>query len=362
MSRETLITFNFNAPHGTSRVELLGSWDNFTHAYTMNLDRRRSTTHWTGCFRFDNIIFDGHSSNFSPPRSGGLLQGGLYWYFYRLDDSIETYDDARVQTTACPLLPGQSMNILEVPYEIEQELMRPRSDSGVCELVDKAVLSMGYQYTLDPATKYAPLLPPKRKSRARFFSHSSAGVSRDDGLTSTPDVVPLARAEPRKLSQLWKSNVHRGTTPTRCADTPVEPTQQHQTDDVEKSDSTGGDDGDCRRHIVNDQAPRAGLIHQRRDSVTGEERKDSRSSDCSGRELDPDPAPSLPAAGISSIKLTEVVKTSSKLHIRGLRGEEKCYHVSIPHELAWSTTTNKLHCLPGTESCTAIVDMVVAGV
>ncbi|OQN98174.1 hypothetical protein B0A51_18668, partial [Rachicladosporium sp. CCFEE 5018] len=103
MEPETLVTFLFNAPPEVRMVELLGSWDNFTRAYRMFHDRR---------------LFDGHSPNWSQPRSGALKQGGTYWYYFRLDDQVEAFDDALPATSECPLLPGQLMNLLHVPKEL----------------------------------------------------------------------------------------------------------------------------------------------------------------------------------------------------------------------------------------------------
>ena len=62
MDPETLVTFLFKAPPHIRTIELLGSWDNFTRPYQMHHDRRRGTGAWTGCFRFDNIVFDGHTT------------------------------------------------------------------------------------------------------------------------------------------------------------------------------------------------------------------------------------------------------------------------------------------------------------
>ncbi|TKA55113.1 hypothetical protein B0A55_12766, partial [Friedmanniomyces simplex] len=113
MDPETLVTFLFKAPPQVRTVELLGSWDNFTHPYRMHHDRRRGTGSWSGCFRFANIVFDGDTADWNKPRSGGLKQGGVYWYYYRLDDAAEAYDDRLACTPACPLMPGQMMNVLD---------------------------------------------------------------------------------------------------------------------------------------------------------------------------------------------------------------------------------------------------------
>ncbi|TKA23784.1 hypothetical protein B0A50_07066 [Salinomyces thailandicus] len=159
----TLITFLFEAPPEPRIVELLGSWDNFEQPYRMHHDRRRGKGHWSGCFKFENIIFDGDSLHQSKPRSGGLKQGGLYWYYYRLDYDIETHDFAKEWTANCPLMPGQAMNVLEVPTEIAGPPSRRRS-AGFWEDVEGTLSSwagpMAKRQTLEPSDKYAALEPP----------------------------------------------------------------------------------------------------------------------------------------------------------------------------------------------------------
>ena len=156
MDPTALVTFLFRAPIHARTVELLGSWDNFSQPYRMHHDRKRGKTFWSGCFRFQNIIFDGDKDSWSRARNGGLKQGGTYWYYYRLNDDLELYDESREATAACPLLPGQKMNVIEVPIEVEE---RPRSRSASLDLT--ATLSrLSSTHTLDPGDKFAPLDPP----------------------------------------------------------------------------------------------------------------------------------------------------------------------------------------------------------
>lgn len=113
------ITLTFSSQNLRARtVELLGSWDNFNKAYPMKLDTRRGGDQWTGCYTFDDITLDGEGAISSEVRSGGLKMGGTYWYYYSLDGGlVETHNEAEPHTTSCPLLPGQCVNVLEVPYE-----------------------------------------------------------------------------------------------------------------------------------------------------------------------------------------------------------------------------------------------------
>ncbi|OQO05785.1 hypothetical protein B0A48_09880 [Cryoendolithus antarcticus] len=196
MEPETLVTFLFNAPPEVRMVELLGSWDNFTRAYRMFHDRRRGLGHWSGCFSFTDIVFDGHSPNWSQPRSGALKQGGTYWYYFRLDDQVEAFDDALPATSECPLLPGQLMNLLHVPKELATSPSRSRSASASIIGSLAGLLSM---HTLDPASKYAVLNPPpSSKMHARctsdigLRSYTARTPVTEDSFAS-PDTRPVTR-------------------------------------------------------------------------------------------------------------------------------------------------------------------------
>jgi hypothetical protein len=174
MDPTTLVTFIFKAPPNTRTVELLGSWDNFRQPYTMRNDRRRGHGIWSGCFRFYDIIFDGEGEQLSfnqKPRTGGLKQGGTYWYYYRLDYDVEAYDDSKDYTTGCPLLPGQLVNVIEVPVEIVPPPSRCRSACIEAENVEGTLRSLKSmpryalvqappRQTMDPNDKFARLEPP----------------------------------------------------------------------------------------------------------------------------------------------------------------------------------------------------------
>jgi len=49
-------------------------------------------------------------------RETGLRQGGTYWYYYEVDGE-EWCDPRAPSTSRCPMMPGQEVNILEVPIE-----------------------------------------------------------------------------------------------------------------------------------------------------------------------------------------------------------------------------------------------------
>ncbi|PPJ61344.1 hypothetical protein CBER1_09600 [Cercospora berteroae] len=169
MDPTTLVTFMFRAPPNVKLVELLGSWDNFQVPYRMHHDRVRGSDFYTGCFKFENIIFDGEVVRRDKPRTGGLKQGSTYWYYYRLDDANDAFDDRLPITTGCPLLPGQAVNVMEVPCEVQEPPSRSHSACGY-DIVG-SLTDFTQRKTLDPADKYAHMeRPPISKVHSRCMS------------------------------------------------------------------------------------------------------------------------------------------------------------------------------------------------
>ncbi|OCK92136.1 uncharacterized protein K441DRAFT_697937 [Cenococcum geophilum 1.58] len=191
MGTTTLVTFLFESPAAARTVELLGSWDNFAKSYPMKRDLRKGSCFWSGCYSFKDIICDGDLNNLGQKRSGGLKMGGTYWYYYRIDGN-EYHDSTQPSTTFCPLLPGQRLNVLEVPFE-----SRSRSNSA-------SSISSGI-HTLDPEDKYLtprpapiPRLPKPSGSRSyeHFRKHSHPGIG-DSTITVTSH--PLSANNDSKL-------------------------------------------------------------------------------------------------------------------------------------------------------------------
>ncbi|KAL4909876.1 hypothetical protein BDW74DRAFT_173358 [Aspergillus multicolor] len=158
MTSTTLMTFLLCTSPNVRSVKLLGSWDNFAKPYVMERDKRVGAGHWRGCHTFTNITCDGMVHNTIPARSGGLKMGGTYWYYYLLDDDVEHYNEAEPMTTHCPFLPGQPVNVLQVPIILpDTNPTRARSPSA-----QKPVR------TMNPDDKYMnPREPPKPKLRLR---------------------------------------------------------------------------------------------------------------------------------------------------------------------------------------------------
>ncbi|KIW88241.1 uncharacterized protein Z519_11352 [Cladophialophora bantiana CBS 173.52] len=184
MAPTTLVTFLVRSPPSTRSVHLYGSWDNFTNAYPMQRDTRTGPEHWSGCHSFSNIICDGDAKGNGLPRQGGLKMGGTYWYYYKLDDEIEFHNSAEPSTTSCPMLPGQLVNVLNVPFALTTS-SRSRNDS---------VSSISSDYrTMDPTDKFlnprpVPAKPslPRLKTSPTLLQQSWSSSSSPASSSSLP--------------------------------------------------------------------------------------------------------------------------------------------------------------------------------
>ncbi|KPM36072.1 hypothetical protein AK830_g10495 [Neonectria ditissima] len=93
----------------------------------MQRDVRRGRGQWRGCHSFRDIFCDDAAGPGTPyKRHGGLKMGHTYYYYYEVDGAVETHNTSLPSTTACPSMPGQTVNTLIVPVE---QALRKRSAS-----------------------------------------------------------------------------------------------------------------------------------------------------------------------------------------------------------------------------------------
>ncbi|PFH55206.1 hypothetical protein XA68_10388 [Ophiocordyceps unilateralis] len=216
----TLITFLLQTDPSIQSVNLIGSWDGFSTCYPMKPDVRRGRGQWRGCYSFKDIICDDEAA--VTRRDGGLKMGATYYYYYEVDGSVETFDPVEPSTTACPYLPGQTVNTLSVPVERSE---RHRSASLNSLHADRFK-------TMDPDAKFAtpcpPAAPPATEAAAsrrlasapglhrarmpappaswkRLFSRKLSGRGPDDGAGSSPtdaggSIAPPVASRARDIS------------------------------------------------------------------------------------------------------------------------------------------------------------------
>lgn len=210
MDSTTLMTFLLQAPTFVSTVEILGSWDNFSRPYPMERDRSIGRGHWRGCHSFTDITCDGDTSVNGGRRDGGLLMGGTYWYYYRFDGDVEYYDPVEPYTNKCPLLPGQGVNILEVPVQAKASLSKGPNTST--SSFGSAV------FTMDPKAKYLSPKPPAHRtvaSRLSIVSKSSlANLSARFARLIVRQLPDHSKISCRSARQRCKSS---GFSPKRCS-------------------------------------------------------------------------------------------------------------------------------------------------
>ncbi|EFR04174.1 hypothetical protein MGYG_07181 [Nannizzia gypsea CBS 118893] len=189
----TLMTFLVRTPPSTRSVSLFGSWDNFAKGYRMEKDSRTGRGHWRGCHTFTNIICDGHGNPIYPGRDGGLKMGGTYWYYYVLDGDFDFYNESEAWTTSCPLLPGQPLNVLNVPIYLPPAVIshgRNGSESS----------QLSIPQTMNPDDKYVNPRPPPRPQLPRLVT-SPATLGSHESHEALMSPVTASQAHGRSYSQ-----------------------------------------------------------------------------------------------------------------------------------------------------------------
>lgn len=210
MTTTTLITFRVRAPRSTRTLELYGSWDNFSTPYPMSRDLQIGSEYWSGCFNFSNIICDGRPGDVMRSRDGGLKMGGTYWYFYKINDDIDFHNVCERATTNCPMMPGQLINVLHVPYAFCGSRSRNPSTSS----------TNSEQRTMNPQDRFmnprpAPAKPEvlrvKTSPTLDNFPDDKLNQPTTDVLSSTPNNSKLFRlAKKASLDSLSTTSAKAG--------------------------------------------------------------------------------------------------------------------------------------------------------
>ncbi|KAJ2993003.1 hypothetical protein NUW58_g1980 [Xylaria curta] len=160
----------------------------------MERDIRRDPGEWRGCHNFDRIICDGDLPT-STERRGGLKMGQRYYYYYELDGSTETYNPSLPTTTACPYLPGQTVNTLDVPLERRTRLKSASMNS---------LRNTDYK-TMDPVDRFTAPRPPPVAGHRREFRITSASSILPKRATRSVSPAPSWTGTARRILG-FKSN------------------------------------------------------------------------------------------------------------------------------------------------------------
>ncbi|ROW12099.1 hypothetical protein VMCG_00704 [Cytospora schulzeri] len=174
----------------------------------MERDVRRDRGQWRGCYEFKNIICDGDRPA-TARRNGGLKMGQPYYYYYELDGSVEAHDPSRPTTSACPYLPGQTVNMMHVPAEVSDR-KRSASLSSVRD-EDFKTMDPNHKFITPRAAPTAPevVKPGHRavtsQTPAEHLKHKRSARS-DRSISPTPSWWSPRKLFHRKNSPSSSSN------------------------------------------------------------------------------------------------------------------------------------------------------------
>ncbi|KAJ5682788.1 hypothetical protein N7462_005953 [Penicillium macrosclerotiorum] len=225
MTSTTLMTFLLVTNPEIRSVKLLGSWDNFSRPYAMERDKRVGPGHWRGCHTFTDIIGDGPPGDKVQWRSGGLKMGQTYWYYYLLDEDVEYFNQAEPVTTKCPLLPGQPVNVLNVPIILPDSRSHVRSNSNSSQKSEHR--------TMNPEDKFMnPRKPPKPNLARLQTSVPHATTSNPSSISPINGIVHRSASQPNSATRRYHSKDARSVSPPRSralrpAFRPVQEVEKH---------------------------------------------------------------------------------------------------------------------------------------
>ncbi|KAL0931939.1 uncharacterized protein CTRU02_212892 [Colletotrichum truncatum] len=197
----------------------------------MERDIRRDRGQWRGCHTFNDIVIDDDFGVRDKKRNGGLKMGNTYYYYYELDGTHETHNPALPTTTQCPYLPGQTVNTLDVPYEMAE---RKRSAS-------LGSLHHSEYKTMNPEDKFITPRPPPPVPGSPSQRLGSAPAA--------PPVRSISRAGSASPPPTWRRIFSRKPSTNRITDRarqleeedrPVSPYSYAYSDDSQSISSSDG--------------------------------------------------------------------------------------------------------------------------
>lgn len=152
--------------------------------------------------------------------------GGTYWYYYQLDNEIDFHNPAEPSTTYCPMLPGQVVNVLNVPVYFSSGHPRQRNSSVSSTNSELWTMNPQEKY-LNPRPVPKPSLPPlntlapqtsaaDHESSSSFTSPEPISSSHRRNASLPSSTVSLRsfrlpRKAPRRARGRSASPTHRST-------------------------------------------------------------------------------------------------------------------------------------------------------
>ncbi len=137
---------------------------------------------------------------------------------YRLNDDLEYHDPTQPFTTMCPFLPGQTINILDVPQEIDGNKGRGYSDPAFSTQLATSTMDPDDKY-LTPRPAPVPKLPRLATSSSSLQQHKDSFSPQKTGLlklySKSANSSPSTE-RPNPLERLLTSSRQPANSDYRC--------------------------------------------------------------------------------------------------------------------------------------------------
>ncbi|KAI9660687.1 MAG: hypothetical protein M1821_010039 [Bathelium mastoideum] len=232
--------------------------------------------------------------------------GGTYWYYYILDGNFETFDESQPITSTCPLLPGQTVNVLDVPLEKIEEPSRRASASAITTISEIHTLKPNDRYQRprpDPNPKFSRLStsPPElqkghNEDRTHLDRLLDARKKNIASVVPTPQYIstkpPTSSKERSRTPDIQPSTTAHGLSDFDF--------NNFELDAYQSDDSTSSLDEELGEYIITDpqDRPRSDGYHHL--SWSTKARHNHQDSVCSIRSNSAPAVPSLLESHLSS--------------------------------------------------------------
>lgn len=175
---------------------------------------------------------------------------------YELDGSVETHDPALPSTTACPYLPGQTVNTLIVP--VEQALRQRSASLTSIRTADLKTMNPESKYTTPRPVPSAPANHiPYRVGSSPSLNHKSSSRS----------LSPAPAAWKRLFGRKTNTDGERGRSPVRNDTSSVPEDVDERCTTPSEGTRTRDISPESLRRFLSDDVPRPGSNLSERPSI-----------------------------------------------------------------------------------------------